>query len=162
MNLPPIPPRYQPRLAPADANPIVQAVAEQRARQWLQQERVRYFADPSAPLVPTPSSSRAEEQKLDRDPVVQVVEDAGYEDFGFMIVRLDYSDEDAWTRWSETFDRPVDRSLAESAGGERIMDKLLLPLVEDVQLEGTGLHGAVRCVTPIHSIICRKLDCPSY
>jgi hypothetical protein len=59
---------------------------------------MRYFADPSAPFVPNVSSSEAEKQKVDRDPVVQVVEDAGYEDFGFVVVRLDYSDQDAWAR----------------------------------------------------------------
>lgn len=150
MNLPAIPPRFQPRLAPTDTDPIVVAVAEQRARQWLEQERTQYFADPSAPLVPPANASGAAIQKADRDPVVQVVEDAGYEDFGFVVVRLDYSNQDAWARWSETFDGPADRSLAESVGGERIMDKLLFSLVEDAQLEGTGWHGAVRCVTPVY------------
>jgi hypothetical protein len=70
MNLPRIPPRYQPGLAPADADPVVQAVAERRARQWLKQERFRYFANPSASLVPNASSSGAEKQKVDSDPVV--------------------------------------------------------------------------------------------
>lgn len=60
-------------------------------------------------------------------------------------MRLDYSDQDAWAQWSATFDEPVDRSLAAYAGGERILDKLVLPLVEDAELEGTGWHGAVRC-----------------
>lgn len=161
MNLPAIPPRYQPGVAPADADPAAQAVAEQRARQWLEQERARYFANPSAPLVPNSSASGAEKQKVDRDPVAQVVEEAGYEDFGFMVVRLDYSDEDAWARWCETFDVPVDRSLAEVVGGERIVDKLVLPLVEDAQLEGTGWHGVVRCVTLIHSVMHHKLSCES-
>jgi hypothetical protein len=105
--------------------------------------------------------AQVEKQKVDRDPVVQVVEDAGYEEFGFMVVRLDYSDQDAWVRWSESFDVPVDRSLAESVGGERITDKLVLPLVEDAQFEGTGWHGAVRYVTLIHSIMHRKLACVS-
>lgn len=162
MNLPAIPPRYQPGVAPADANPAVQAVALQRTRQWLEQERVRYFADPSAPLVPNHGASGAKKQKVDRDPVVQVVEEAGYEEFGFMVARLDYSDEDAWARWCETFDVPVDLSLAESVGGERITDKLVLPLVEDVQLEGTGWHGVVRCVTLNHYVMRPNLSCKSY
>ena len=158
MNLPAIPPRYKPGVAPTDTNPAIQAVAEQRKRQWLEQERTRYFADPSAPLVQNSSAGKAERQKLDIDPVVQVVEEAGYDDFGFMVVRLYYSDEDAWQRWSETFDVPVDRSLAESAGGERIMDKLVIPMVEDAQLEGTGWHGAVTCVNLFYYLRLYKLN----
>jgi hypothetical protein len=119
---------------------------------------VRYFADPSAPLIPNASSSGPKKPKLDRDAVVQVVEDEGYEDFGFMVVRLDYSEQDAWERWTDTFGEPIDRSLAQSLGGERIMDKFLLGMVEDAQLEGTGLHGAVTWVTLIHSIMRRKLE----
>lgn len=126
------------------------AVAEQRAREWIELARARYFADPSAPLVPPVRPSGAARQQENIDPVVQVVEEEGYEDFGFVIVRLDYSDQDAWALWSETFDGPVDRSLERSMGGERIMDKLFFSLVEDAQLEGTGWHGAVRCVAPIY------------
>jgi len=111
---------------------------------------VRYFADPSAPLIPNASSSGPKKPKLDRDAVVQVVEDEGYEDFGFMVVRLDYSDQDAWERWTDTFDVPIDRSLAQSLGGERIMDKFLLGMVEDAKLEGTGLHGAVTYYKDLH------------
>lgn len=36
--------------------------------------------------------------------MVQVVQEAGYEDFGYVIVRLDYSDEDTWQRWQAAFD----------------------------------------------------------
>lgn len=85
---------------------------------------------------------------------MRLVEQGGYDEFGFWIVRLDYSDEDAWERWSDLIDDPIDHDLAKCLGGERLLDKLQLPRVEDEDLEGTGLHGAVWCVPLNHSAIC--------
>jgi hypothetical protein len=82
--------------------------------------------------------------KPDVDAVVQVVEEAGYDDFGFAIVRLDYSDQDAWERWKAAFDVVQDQSVDECLGGEKVKDKLLTMFVEDEDLQGTGWHGAVR------------------
>lgn len=66
------------------------------------------------------------------------MEDAEYDDFGFVIVRLDCSDEEKWARFGEVFDEPIDREVAECTGGDRIADKLLLPLVEDKILDRRG------------------------
>lgn len=141
--LPPQAPLFAPdAILPSD--PVHRDVLEQRKRQWLLQERERYFSDPSAPIVPTPSISKP---KPDVDAVVQVVEEAGYDDFGFAIVRLDYSDEDAWERWKAAFDVVQDQSVEECLGGEEVKDKLMNMFVEDEDLQGTGWDGAVRYAT---------------
>lgn len=41
--------------------------------------------------------------KPDYGAVVQMVQEAGYDDFGFVLVRSEYTNEDAWTRWNTTF-----------------------------------------------------------
>jgi hypothetical protein len=141
--LPPEAPLYVPdALLPSD--PIRREVLEQRKHQWLRQERERYFTDPAAPLVPTPSAPMP---KPDVDAVVQVVKEAGYDDFGFPIVRLDYSDEDAWERWKAAFDVLVDQSVDDCLGGDKVKNKLLTMFVEDEHLQGTGWDGAVTYVT---------------
>lgn len=110
-------------------------------RQWLADERSRYLANPDAPLAP--GKTRPKTPKPNVDAVVQVVQEAGYDDFGFVLVRLDYSDEDAWTRWNTAFQEYLDQSLEDSQGGQSIADKLFTLNVEDEDLTGTGWHGAV-------------------
>lgn len=143
--LPPQSPLFAPDVVlPSD--PVHRDVLEQRKRQWLLQERERYFSDPGAPIIPTPSIPKP---KPDVDAVVQVVEEAGYDDFGFAIVRLDYSDEGAWERWKAAFDIVQDQSVEECLGGEKVEDKLMTMFVEDEDLQGTGWDGAVRYVIEI-------------
>jgi hypothetical protein len=142
MKLPHQAPLFAPNaILPSD--PIRRAVLEQRKAQWLLQERERYFSDRGAPLAPTLSTPKP---KPDVDAVVQVVEEAGYDDFGFMIVRLDYSDETAWERWKAAFDVVLDQSVDECLGGDQVKDKLMTMFVEDEDLQGTGWDGAVTYV----------------
>ncbi|KAG9669215.1 hypothetical protein KCU99_g7523, partial [Aureobasidium melanogenum] len=139
LKLPPQDPIFAPTTIPP-SDPVHRDVLEQRKHQWLLKERERYFSDPGAPIVPTPSMPK---HKPDVDAVVQVVEEAGYDDFGFAIVRLDYTDEEEWERWKGIFDTVQDQSVDECLGGAKIKDKLLTMFVEDEELQGTGWHGAV-------------------
>ena len=68
------------------------------------------------------------------DPVVQIVLDNNYEDFGFPVYRVNYDDEEKWQRWYEKFDELLDSSLEQSAGGEAIMNRLLMYRIEDEEL----------------------------
>jgi hypothetical protein len=68
------------------------------------------------------------------DPVVQIILQNQYEDFGFPIYRVNYDDEEKWTRWYEKFDQLLGTSLEEVAGGERIKERLILYKVEDSEL----------------------------
>ncbi|KAG9563621.1 hypothetical protein KCU71_g6667, partial [Aureobasidium melanogenum] len=139
LKLPPQDPIFAPTTIPP-SDPVHRDVLEQRKHRWLLKERERYFSDPGAPIVPTPSMPK---HKPDVDAVVQVVEEAGYDDFGFAIVRLDYTDEEEWERWKGIFDTVQDQSVDECLGGAKIKDKLLTMFVEDEELQGTGWHGAV-------------------
>ncbi|CAD0110492.1 unnamed protein product [Aureobasidium uvarum] len=139
MKLPPQDHIFAPTTAPP-TDPVHLDVLEQRKRQWLLTEGERYFSNPDAPALPAPS---VREPKPDLDAVVQVVEEAGYHDFGFAIVRLDYTDEQEWERWKGCFDIVQDQTVDDSLGGAKIKDKLLTMFVEDQELQGTGWHGAV-------------------
>ncbi|KAG9684844.1 hypothetical protein KCU95_g12806, partial [Aureobasidium melanogenum] len=138
--LSPVLPRFRPD-TPLPEDDTERTVMQQRMRKWLDDERVRYLANPDVPAVPLINTQKV--PKPDVDAVVQVVQEAGYDDFGYVLVRLDYTDEDAWTRWNTIFHQYLDRSLEESLGGESIADKLLIVNVEDEDLDGTGWHGAV-------------------
>ena len=68
------------------------------------------------------------------DPVVQIVLENQYEDFGFPIYRVNYDDEQKWAKWYERFDKLLETSLEEAAGGEKIKDRLIVYKVEDSEL----------------------------
>jgi hypothetical protein len=68
------------------------------------------------------------------DPVVQIVLDNQYEDFGFPIYRVNYDDEGKWATWYEQFENLLETSLEEASGGEKIKERLILYKVEDSEL----------------------------
>lgn len=75
--------------------------------------------------------------KIADDAVVQVVEENGFDDFGFITFRIsDYSDDERWDKWDAEYDRRTDLSIERSAGGQKIMDKCLMPRFEDPELHG--------------------------
>ncbi|EFX01521.1 hypothetical protein CMQ_6463 [Grosmannia clavigera kw1407] len=75
------------------------------------------------------------------DLVVRIVEEVGLNDFGFVVMRLDYGNEEDWVRWKDSFTEHLDLSLAKAEGGERIMDNLLVNFVEDEELDMAGFCG---------------------
>lgn len=62
--------------------------------------------------------------------MVQVVERAGWDDFGFILFQADYSSEERWERWVEGFNRIIDKSWAKVSGGNKLEDKLLTQLAD--------------------------------
>lgn len=68
------------------------------------------------------------------DPVVQIVLEKQYEEFGFVIYRANYDDEAKWLRWYEKFDELFDASLEAASGGSKVMDRLITYPVEDEEL----------------------------
>lgn len=82
-----------------------------------------------------PSRSDLFDDSESVDPVVQIVLENQYEDFGFPIYRLNYDDEKKWARWYEQFDKLLETSLEEASGGERIKERLILYKVEDSELD---------------------------
>ncbi|KAK4862198.1 hypothetical protein LT330_003336 [Penicillium expansum] len=76
------------------------------------------------------------------DPVVEVVERGGFDDFGFIVFRTDYSDEERWEQWQKEFQRIIDVSMASASGGKKIEDKCLLLNYEDEDMAG-ATHGQI-------------------
>ncbi|KAJ5939810.1 hypothetical protein N7466_002944 [Penicillium verhagenii] len=70
------------------------------------------------------------------DPVVEVVERGGFDDFGFITFRTDYSDETRWEQWQKESIRIIDASITEASGGEKIEDKCLMPSYEGEDVDG--------------------------
>ncbi|KAJ5958892.1 uncharacterized protein N7479_006042 [Penicillium vulpinum] len=70
------------------------------------------------------------------DPVVEVVERGGFDDFGFIVFRTDYSDEQRWEQWHKEFHRIIDASIESASGGKKIEDKCFMPTYEDEDMVG--------------------------
>ncbi|KAJ5914229.1 hypothetical protein N7504_003112 [Penicillium tannophilum] len=84
-------------------------------------------------LPPAPGVPLFEEND---DPVVEVVERGGFDDFGFIVFRTDYSDEERWQQWHKEFQRIIDASMKRASRGEKIEDKCLLLTYEDEDMAG--------------------------
>lgn len=80
------------------------------------------------------SASGASKDYPSLDPVVEIVYENIYSEFGFVLYRANYDDDDKWLRWNQGFDKIFDASLERASGGEEIMDKLIVYPVEDEEL----------------------------
>lgn len=98
-------------------------------------------------------ASSIEQARKERDtaghPVVRLVESKGWDDFGFMLFRMDYSDDARWERFMEVYDQMLESSMDEAEAGsgiERIRDKLFTKFVDDDIVDGSGVVGVARFV----------------
>ena len=103
--------------------------AQQNEHRRLERERRGLPPAPPKPLFEEPV-----------DAVVQLVERNGFDDFGFIVFRADYSDEEYWDKWQEQFIKRLDDSLAQASGGQKIEEKLLTPIFDDSDLQGAGFE----------------------
>ncbi|KAJ5106521.1 hypothetical protein N7456_003196 [Penicillium angulare] len=78
------------------------------------------------------------------DPVVEVVERSGFDDFGFMVFRTDYSNAQRWEQWDKKFHQRLDASLERASGGKKIEEKCLIPNYEDDDLDSADYHKIQR------------------
>lgn len=108
----------------------MRSVFAQRKQKWLEAERTNYLEDPSRDIFYTrqPSTSVSAENV---DAVVQAVESAGYDQFGFTISRMNYDDDEEWEKWANAVDELVQRTVATYQGGSRIVDKVTIFTAED-------------------------------
>lgn len=88
------------------------------------------------------------------DPVVEVVERGGFDDFGFIVFRTDYFDEQRWEHWHKEFHRIIDDSMERASGEKKIEDKCFMPTYEDEDLAG-ATHNEI--LQSAHSILCSSL-----
>lgn len=74
-------------------------------------------------------------------PLVKIVEEAGYEEFGFVMVRTDFTSESRWERfvdrWDELLDTQFDNALPET-GLQRIQGNLVTKMMDDEVLSEMG------------------------
>lgn len=93
-------------------------------------------------------------------PLVRMVEDGGYSDFGFMVFRTDFSNEGRWRRFVEQWDglvgARIEAAAEEEEDGERtgsgsglgrVVDKVYMKIVDDEEaMRGKGVNDVVMYV----------------
>lgn len=70
--------------------------------------------------------------------LAQVVERAGYDDFGFLVIRTGYGNEAQWEQWAEEFNNMIEKSVVESPGNEEAVNKLMMAMIDDPELHGAS------------------------
>lgn len=120
--------------------------ASRRAKQNALREREGLPLLPPPPP-PPPAAAAAESagaqggvEAKTKSQLVEVVERNGWQsDFGFVLFRTDYSDEDAWERFEEVFNNLVDESVAAEVQGEErkwVEEGVMVKMVVDDELQG--------------------------
>ncbi|KAF2154795.1 hypothetical protein K461DRAFT_102381 [Myriangium duriaei CBS 260.36] len=93
---------------------------------------------------PSVDDARRMREQRARHPLAQLLERKGWSDFGFMLFRMDYNDDDRWDRFSEEYEKLLDSGIDNSEAGsdkEKINDKLFMKIVDDDIVNGTGVIG---------------------
>lgn len=111
--------------------------ASRRAKQNALRERE------GLPLLPPAAAESAAQGAVEaktKSQLVEVVERNGWQsDFGFVLFRTDYTDEDVWERFEEVFNNLVDESVAAEVKGEErkwVEEGVMVKMVVDDALEG--------------------------
>lgn len=77
---------------------------------------------------------------ISRAPFVQCVEEQGYDEWGYVLVRTDYSSEVRWEHFQAEFNKIIedsmDKEVAEGSGVERVRDMCTIQVLVDPTLEG--------------------------
>lgn len=73
--------------------------------------------------------------------LAQVVGDAGFEDFGFLVIRTAYGEESVWEQWAEKFNNMIESSVMEHAGAGDVINKLMMAMIDDEELQGASWTG---------------------
>ena len=112
----------------------IQSGAEAKP-QLHQRQSVAREQQGKPPRLETPLSKNPTTSRL-----VDVVERKGFEaDWGFLLFRLDYSDDDLWEKFEETFIDLIEKSIEEdekgSTGIGRIEEGLIVKMVVDQQMK---------------------------
>ncbi|MCJ1270852.1 hypothetical protein MMC22_010749, partial [Lobaria immixta] len=101
----------------------------------------------AAAAIESASAQGAVEAKT-KSQLVEVVERNGWQsDFGFVLFRTDYTDEDAWERFEEVFNKLVDGSVAAEVQGEEgkwMEGGVMVKMVVDDELQGAQAGDVAR------------------
>lgn len=95
---------------------------------------------PLLPPVAAESATEGAVEAIRKPQLVEVVERNGWQsDFGFVLFRTDYTDEGAWERFEEVFNKLIDESVAaevQGAENEWVEEGVMVKMVVDETLEG--------------------------
>lgn len=97
------------------------------------------------------------EQQPQREELLQVVEEAGFEDFGFLVIRTQYGDEELFQKWDEHFNALIEISLANRPGTEDIIDRLMLATVDDPPQLHNASWKKVQEYVPVLTLPCGNI-----
>lgn len=77
---------------------------------------------------------------IKRAPFVQCVEEQGYDEWGYILIRTDYSSEERWEQFQAEFNKIIedsmDKEVSEGSGVERVRDMCTIQVMVDPKLEG--------------------------
>lgn len=73
--------------------------------------------------------------------LAQAVKDAGFTDFGFLVIRTGYGDDSLWEQWAEEFSNVIEKSVTGSEGADELIDKLMLAMIDDEELRNASWDG---------------------
>lgn len=103
-------------------------------------QRARYNAERASLGLPprpvTPPETRAAGASGSQL-VETVVKQGFHDDWGFLLFRTDYSDDNAWARYEAGFKRVIDKSVVDD-GAECVQDGCMVKMVDDEDLEGAA------------------------
>lgn len=68
--------------------------------------------------------------------LVKIIEDAGYEDFGFVLFRTDFTSESRWERFVEKWDVFLDIQFYEALPDTGLQEKVFTKIVSDECMSG--------------------------
>lgn len=75
------------------------------------------------------------------DPLVRVIQDTGYEDFGFILFRTDFTSDSRWERFVSEWDVLLDKAFGDAlpeTGLENIRERVFTNMVDDDCMSGMG------------------------
>lgn len=79
--------------------------------------------------------------------LLQVIEEASFEDFGFVVLRTGYGNDTQYETWSEEFGNVIEASVMASVGAETLIEKFMLTTIDDEGLKDASWSGVSKYVS---------------
>lgn len=100
----------------------------------------RYLEPPMEATKTPVSHNNNSDTSIKRAPFVQCVEEQGYDEWGYILIRTDYSSEERWEHFQAEFNKIIedsmDKEVSEGSGVERVRDMCTIQVMVDPKLEG--------------------------
>lgn len=100
----------------------------------------RYSKPPMEAMKTSVSHGNNSDTSINRAPFVQCVEEQGYDEWGYILIRTDYSSEERWEQFQAEFNKIIedsmDKEVSEGSGVERVRGMCTIHVILDPKLEG--------------------------